>query len=120
MSVDLTRAQVSWGKGKPRHQGDSLATNAFKISCLYRVVILNNPVRQGSKTLVGLFYESVRRTKVMQRRLAKMAALTSTKSQWATSGEPCGRLATRDPLAPRQASGFLDLKVKIFPFVLRR
>lgn len=53
------------GKRKTqRHQGDSLATNAFKISCLYRVVIFNSPVRQGS--LVGLFYESVRRTKVMQ------------------------------------------------------
>ena len=48
-----------------------------------------------------------------------MAALTSTKFLWATSGEPYGRLATRDPLAPRQASGFLDLRVKILPFVLR-
>ena len=51
-----------------RHQGDSLATNAFKISCLYRVVILNSPVRQGSKTLIGLFYKSVRRMKITQRR----------------------------------------------------
>ena len=43
----------------------------------------------------------------------------STKSLWATSGEPYGRLAMQDPLAPRQASGFLDLKMKILPFVLQ-
>lgn len=29
-------------------------------------MILNSLVRQGSKTLIGLFYKSVRRMKIMQ------------------------------------------------------
>ena len=80
-------------------------------------MILNKPVRQGTKTLVGPFYKSEQGRQRSRHQLAKMAALTSTKSLW-PRGEPYGCLATRGTHAPRQASNFPDLQVEVLPFVL--